>query len=450
MDGSEHSFEGLSSSNAASIVKALERPYAVIDFTPDGRIIRANDNFLDVLGYVEGEIVGQHHRMFLFKEDALGAEYEQFWRTLRRGDFHGGEFRRRHKSGKEIWIAANYVPIPDATGQIISVRKYATDVTQRSEALKSVALALSKLAAGDIMARLGSEVRGEYEPLRHDFNRAMTELEKYFRSLMGVAARIGGSASAATESAAQLSSRASAQEAELAKTSDAVNDISDRVAENTAAANQAEKLSRETVDKASRGSEVVRRTVEAMNGIERITTEVGKISKVIESFAFQTNLLSINAAVEAARAGDAGRGFAVVAAEVRSLSQRSTEASKDIAKLIRDSEQQVAQGVGLAQAAGDSLEEIGSFVTQVESAVRDIAGASRLQGAAVQDVTEAVRQLENAVVGVTKLAVEGAERAQRLASDHMELDEFVDRFSTRGKGYGNPDYRGPDRRRSDS
>ena len=449
MDGSEHSFEGLISSNAAAIVEALERPYAVIDFKPDGRIIRANENFLGVLGYTADEIAGQHHRMFLFQDDALSADYEEFWRILRRGDFHGGEFRRRHKSGGEVWISAFYVPIPDGSGEIATVRKYAIDITQRSEALKSVALALSKLATGDIMARLGDEVRGEYEPLRHDFNSAVSELEKYFRSLMGVAVRIGDSAKAANENAAQLSGRARAQEAELAKTSQSVNVISERVAENTAAAIQAEKLSRDTVEKAARGGEVVRKTVEAMYGIERITAEVGKISKVIENFAFQTNLLSINAAVEAARAGDAGRGFAVVAAEVRSLSQRSTEASKDIAKLIRESEQQVSEGVGLAQAAGDSLEEIGSFVTQVEAAVRNIAGASRLQGTAVRDVTEAVMQLENAVVGVTKLANEGAEQAQRLAADHRELDEFVDRFSTRGKGHGSPDYRGPDRRRAD-
>jgi methyl-accepting chemotaxis protein len=70
VDGSEYSFEGLVSSNAGAIVKALERPYAVIDFMPDGRIIRANDNFLNVLGYTADEIEGQHHRMSLFQDDA--------------------------------------------------------------------------------------------------------------------------------------------------------------------------------------------------------------------------------------------------------------------------------------------------------------------------------------------------------------------------------------------
>lgn len=448
MDGSSTDFDTETFFDPEAVVKALEKPYAVIDFTPDGRILRANRNFLDVLGYTEDEVIGRHHRMFLFPEDSEMPEYEETWEGLRSGKFHGGEFKRRHKSGREVFISANYVPIANVSGRVVSIRKYAVDVTLRAEVLKSVAVAFSKLESGDIMVRLGEEVRDEYESLRHDFNNTVTELEGYFRSLMGVSARIGTSAGAASANAAELSKRARVQEAELTTTAHSVQSISDRISENADAAVQAEALSRDTVERAVRGGEVVRKTVEAMTGIERITAEVGKITKVIESFAFQTNLLSINAAVEAARAGDAGRGFAVVAAEVRSLSQRSTEASKSIASLIRESEQKVSEGVTLARAAGDSLDEIGSFVTQVEGAVRKIAGASRLQGEAVEHVGEAAAKLGAAVTAVTRLATEGAEHAERLAADHRELNVFVERFSTRGKGHGDLNYRGGERRRS--
>lgn len=108
---------------------AISRAQAVIEFTPDGVIVDANDNFLDAMGYASAEVVGRHHRMFVTPEEAQSGEYARFWDKLREGALHEGEFRRLGKRGKEVWIKATYNPIFDPEGRIVRVVKYASDIT---------------------------------------------------------------------------------------------------------------------------------------------------------------------------------------------------------------------------------------------------------------------------------------------------------------------------------
>lgn len=447
MDGSfvESSIEAVGEQNAA-IVAALDRPFAVVDFAPDGTILTANRNFLSVLGFDElYEIEGQHHSIFLFPEDKDSKAYADFWETLRSGQFHSGEFRRRGRHGGEVWIIANYVPIVDKSGRLLMIRKYAMDTTEKRVATNLLINALSEIARGDILARLGSEVRGDFATVRSEFNDAMDMLETHIRSVMGAYRRIGATTTTLARNAKDLSDRADAQAQELQSTYSSVSHISERIQQNTSAAAEAESLSRDTAEKAERGADVVRQTVDAMNSIERITGEVTKITKVIENFAFQTNLLSINAAVEAARAGEAGRGFAVVASEVRNLAQRSAQASKDIGNLTRESEREVAKGASLARAAGSALDEIGAAVNKVESAVKEIAGASRQQSEAVSEIESAVRNLESGVKNVAGLARDGTKAATDLEKEMTELKKFSDFFSTRTQD--DASYAGPERRK---
>lgn len=111
------------------IVAAIEKSHAVIEFTTEGAIIRANENFLNVMGYAKDELAGQHHRMFVEPSYAAGTEYQAFWQSIREGRFQAAEFRRLGKHGKEVWIQASYNPVLDSKGKVAKVVKFATDVT---------------------------------------------------------------------------------------------------------------------------------------------------------------------------------------------------------------------------------------------------------------------------------------------------------------------------------
>src|SRR6267154_3306396 len=110
-------------------VAAIGRSQAVIEFTLDGKILTANDNFLNALGYSLAEIKGQHHSMFVDPVYRQSAEYRQFWEKLGRGEFDAGQYKRIGKGGKEIWIQASYNAILDRRGRPFKVVKYASDIT---------------------------------------------------------------------------------------------------------------------------------------------------------------------------------------------------------------------------------------------------------------------------------------------------------------------------------
>jgi len=110
-------------------VAAIRRSNAVIEFTLDGTILDANDNFLQTLGYSLAEVKGRHHRMFVEPEFARSAEYQQFWQQLAKGEFRAARYKRIAKGGGEIWIEASYNPIFDDTGKPFKIVKFATNVT---------------------------------------------------------------------------------------------------------------------------------------------------------------------------------------------------------------------------------------------------------------------------------------------------------------------------------
>lgn len=120
-----------SNNDAQAKLEALDRSQAVIEFEPDGTILRANDNFLGAIGYSLEEIKGKHHSMFVDPEEANGGEYRQFWSSLAAGEFKSTEFRRIAKGGREIWIQASYNPILDKSGKVYKVVKFASDITDK-------------------------------------------------------------------------------------------------------------------------------------------------------------------------------------------------------------------------------------------------------------------------------------------------------------------------------
>lgn len=114
--------------DAYSVLDALNRSQAIIEFDLTGKILRANDNFCKAVGYQQSEIIGRHHRMFVLPEDVSSAEYTAFWAKLSRGEYDRGQYRRRAKSGEDIWIEASYNPI-FRFGKAYKIVKIASDIT---------------------------------------------------------------------------------------------------------------------------------------------------------------------------------------------------------------------------------------------------------------------------------------------------------------------------------
>ncbi|UXA36491.1 PAS domain-containing methyl-accepting chemotaxis protein [Pseudomonas juntendi] len=142
-----------------SLLKAISRAMAVIEFTPQGRVIKANQNFLDTMGYRLDEVVGRHHGLFCLPHERESAEYRQFWASLNRGEYHSHRFERVNKQGQTVYLEASYNPIFDSKGRLYKVVKFASDITHQVCTQQSAAdAAHASSVQTDACARKGTEV----------------------------------------------------------------------------------------------------------------------------------------------------------------------------------------------------------------------------------------------------------------------------------------------------
>jgi len=256
----------------------------------------------------------------------------------------------------------------------------------------------------------------------------VSRLHETMQALAEATRDVSNAAIEISTSSTDLSQRTEEQAAGLEKTAASMGEIASTVKKNAENANQANQFITDTRKIADRSAPIVASAIEAMSRIEDSSGKISDIIGVIDEIARQTNLLALNAAVEAARAGDAGRGFAVVATEVRSLSQRSSQAAKDIKDLIIMSNGQVKDGVELVDRAGASLNEIAGSVKKVADIVANIATASAAQAVGVDQVNKALSEIDEVTQQNSAVVEENTATAKTLEMQSAAMQERVNFF----------------------
>ncbi len=287
---------------------------------------------------------------------------------------------------------------------------------------------LGALAQGDLTSRITAEYQGAFASLKDNANATAQRLLETIAEIKAVAEEVANAALEISSATTDLSQRTEEQAASLEQTSASMEQISATVRKNAENAQQASQSAGATREVGSRGGAVAAQAVDAMSRIEESSGKIADIISVIDEIAHQTNLLVLNAAVEAARAGDAGRGFAVVAAEVRNLAQRSSEAAKTIKDLITNSSAQVKDGVELVNRAGVALKEIVESIETVADIVADIAHASAEQAAGIDQVNKALTQMDEVTQQNSALVEENAATAKTLEHQASQMNERVSYF----------------------
>lgn len=283
-----------------AVLDALHVSSAIIEFSPDGEIICANQNFLDTLSYQESRLQGQHHSLFC--EPEFYQQQPSFWQDLAAGKLKSGLFKRLDARGQAVWLEASYNPILDASGKVVRVMKFASDITGRVQKSQQ------------------------------------------------------------TRAAAEVASVTAIQTASIAERGYQVLE-----------------------DSVAISSQIAADLEHAMGVMASLNEQAGKIEAIVATIsgvAEQTNLLALNAAIEAARAGEQGRGFAVVADEVRKLAGRTSLATTEIGQVVSENRALTGQ-VSSAMAAVTQVAEKGKLqVLDVETIMAEIQqGAQAVQTA---------------------------------------------------------------------
>ncbi len=389
----------IESIDRAGQMRAVNRSQAVIEFTPEGKILRANENFCNALGYRESELIGQSHRIFVDPAEAATPEYAQFWRDLGNGKFFASEYLRKTRSGEDIWIQATYNAILDDAGNTVKVVKYATDITARKRAISHFTRVLMKVSTGDFSEHIDEPFPEDLEPLKRALNGTLEALNDVVHSIRDIATEVVSSAAAINDTGATMAESSAQLASAVEESSAAVAQINVSIEQNSDTAKTTNEMANTAAKDASAGGSTVVTAIEAMREI------AAKVS-IIDEIAFQTNLLALNASVEAARAGEQGKGFAVVASEVGSLAKRSQTAAKEIGEVAADS-------VRSANDAGQRIAEVVPIVEKTAMLMGNLRVSSDEQAASAKQL----QQVMNQVNEVTQRSSTTADNLNETAND---------------------------------
>ncbi|MGY3884086.1 PAS domain-containing methyl-accepting chemotaxis protein [Aeromonas aquatica] len=405
-------------------VEAIKQGIATIIFTPEGEILEANEAFLTLMGYGAAELQGRHHGLFCRPELSRSADYQQFWARLRQGQVQSGLFERLDGQGETRWLEESYSPVL-LEGRVSQVVMVATDVTARHQRLQrqeALAQALDRSQAmieftpsGDIITANGNFLacmgyslgqlqgkhhrifcddaflreqphfwaelaRGQFKSglfMRHNSRGEAIWLEATYNPIRDEGGRVVRVVKFASDITARIhQSHATREAARLAHST---------AQETLTSAEQGAELLRAVVDTSSLIAAQVDQAITLIGQLNEQSRHIEAIVSTISAIADQTNLLALNAAIEAARAGEQGRGFAVVADEVRQLAARTSLSTGEIAKVVQKNRELTAR----------VTDDMAGVAGSAELGKQQIAGVDRLMAEIRQEANRVSETVSN-------------------------------------------------------
>jgi methyl-accepting chemotaxis protein len=376
----------LQNADYAGQMAAIGKSREVIEFSMDGTILGANDNFLRGMGYSLEDIKGRNHAILVEEAYWQSPEYKEFWAKLNRGEYQAGQYKLIGKGGREIWVEAIYNPILDLNGKPSKVTTFATDVSSRVKTF---------LRISEISQLLAS---------------AAEELNSTSHQMSANAEETSAQANVVSAASEQVSRNLQTVATGTEEMSSSIREIAKNATESAKVANEAVKVAEKT-------NQIITKLGES-------SAEIGQVIKVITSIAQQTNLLALNATIESARAGEAGKGFAVVANEVKELAKETARATEDISRKIEAIQAGTKESVSAIGNISNIINHINDISNTIATAVEEQNATANEMSRNVSEAARGAGEIATNIKGVAEAAQDtsnGAADSQKAAGSLSKM-----------------------------
>lgn len=297
--------------------------------------------------------------------------------------------------------------------------------------IQEITNALSEMSEGNLNVVIASDFKGDYIQIKNSINSIIDSFNSIIGAVNVTAGQVAAGARQVSEGSRNLSQGASEQASSVEELTAAIAQVASQTKSNASSASETNQLTLDVKNNAAQGNVYMKEMLEVIDKINESCNNISKIIKVIDEIAFQTNILALNASVEAARAGQHGKGFAVVAEEVRNLATRSANAAKETEALIESSLNVAKQGTVKAQQTYEALNVIVDGVDKAAELLGAIARASEDQANAIAQINRGVEQVSKVVQTNSATSEESAAASEELLSQAEQLKSMVGRFALR-------------------
>ena len=326
----------------------------------------------------------------------------------------------------DLHTASPVVRSRDETAEL--TKALDTTMHRLNDVVQDVSHHLGKMGQGDFRENITRTYRGDFVAIEKSMKAIHGSLRDTLLQISQSAETVASSAGQVSTGAQSLSQGATEQASAIHELSSTVTGIAQNARQTAAAAEEAGLFANQADAQLGISVDYVKELNSAMEKISSSSAEISKIISTIESIAFQTNILALNASVEAARAGSAGKGFAVVSSEVRSLASKSDEAAKATKELIESSIATVMEGSQVVSRVTESLNKANSIAQNVSVKMNVVVEAVESQTEAISQVTDGINQISSVVQDTSSTSVESAATSQELSKQSLLMNNLVRKF----------------------
>lgn len=313
-----------------------------------------------------------------------------------------------------------------------SVGKLSENLAHTNKALKGyiddISVNLSRMGKGDFNVSFGSEYVGDFAPIKDSISQISISISSVINGINSASAKVNTGAKSVSESAAALATRANEQTVTVSEVSKIADRFMSLSKESSDRAEKALYYSNQNGDAINASNESMKELLKSMEKITDMSLQINEIIKAIDDIAFQTNILALNASVEAARAGSAGKGFAVVADEVRNLASKAAEAVNGTTELINSTTEAIEKGSKIANETASSLEDVTEKSGEVGMLVARISEACNEQSRDITVINEKLSVISGVAQRNSETAQASASSSEELSGQAKTLDKLLEKF----------------------